>query len=415
MTKRQDRWHKHGPPWWAEEHRKDWEEWKRHARPAWRAHRRGREEWRTSGPALFFRFAVAFGIFVLLGCGILAFLAVLAMFVFRSLPPSIPSPVPAPGVEPPPFRWIFGLVGAVVVLALALRWVGRRTARRFTEPLSETMKAADALAEGDLSARVEVDSHGQFGRFTRSFNRMASALETADRQRRELLADVAHELRTPLTVIQGNLEGLRDGVYEATPEHLDLVLDETRKLSHLVDDLRLLTLAEAGQLPLDLQVLDVVQLLADVRDTFAVQAGEAGITLAMDEVGTLPPLVADPQRLGQVLGNLVTNALRHTPSGGEITLGAETDDAEASPRYVRLWVADTGEGIPAEDLPRIFDRFWRGDPARTREPGAGSGLGLAIAKSLVEAQGGRIWAESQVEQGTVVSCVLPLSPSPTLL
>jgi two-component system OmpR family sensor kinase/two-component system sensor histidine kinase BaeS len=277
------------------------------------------------------------------------------------------------------------------------------------------MKAADALAEGDLTARVNVNSHGEFGRFTRSFNRMASALETADRQRRELLADVAHELRTPLTVIQGNLEGLRDGVYEATPEHLDLVLDEMRKLGHLVDDLRLLTLAEAGQLPLDLQVLDVLQLLADVRDAFAAQAGEAGITLAVNEAGMLPPLVADPQRLGQVLGNLVTNALRHTPSGGEITLGAETDSAEDSSSFVRLWVADTGEGIPAEDLPRIFDRFWRGDPARTREPGAGSGLGLAIAKSLVEAQGGRIWAESQVKQGTVVSCVLPLSPSPAPL
>jgi len=403
---------KHGPPWWAEEHRQDWEEWKRHPRPAWRARRRGREEWRTSGPFLFLRFAVAFGIFALLGCGFLAFLGALGMFLFRALPPSIPPSLPQPAMEPPAFRWIFGLVGAVVVLALALRWVGRRTAHRFTEPLSETMKAADALAEGDLSARVPEEGGGEFGRFTRSFNRMAEALETADRQRRELLADVAHELRTPLTVIQGNLEGLRDGVYEATPEHLDLVLDETRKLGHLVDDLRLLTLAEAGQLPLDLQVLDLSQFLADVRDAFAVQAGEAGIVLEVDEAGTLPPLVADPQRLGQVLGNLLTNALRHTPTGGEIRLGADLDNAQATPRFVRFWVADTGEGIPAGDLPRIFDRFWRGDPARTRETGAGSGLGLAIAKSLVEAHGGRIWAESQVGQGTMVSCFLPLSAAP---
>jgi two-component system OmpR family sensor kinase/two-component system sensor histidine kinase BaeS len=318
-------------------------------------------------------------------------------------------------MEPPPFRWILGLAGAVVVLALALRWVGRRTAHRFTEPLSETMKAADALAEGDLSARVPEAGGREFGRFTRSFNRMAEALEIADRQRRELLADVAHELRTPLTVIQGNLEGLRDGVYEATPDHLDLVLDEARKLGHLVDDLRLLTLAEAGQLPLDLQVLDVGQLLADVRDTFAYQAGEAGITLEVAEAGALPPLVADPQRLGQVLGNLVTNALRHTPPGGVISLGADLENSDGTPQLVRLWVADTGEGIPAADLPRIFDRFWRGDPARTRETGAGSGLGLAIAKSLVEAHGGRIWAESQVDEGTMVSCFLPLSASPAPL
>jgi signal transduction histidine kinase len=261
-----------------------------------------------------------------------------------------------------------------------------------------------------LSARVPATGSGEFRRFTRSFNRMAEALETADHQRRELLADVAHELRTPLTVIQGNLEGLRDGVYEATPEHLDLVLDETYKLSRLVDDLRLLTLAEAGQLPLDIQVLDVPQLLADVRDTFAVQASEARVALGVESAESLPPLIGDPQRLGQVLGNLVTNALRHTPPGGRVTLGATLPSTEEVPTAVLLWVADTGEGIPAEDLPRIFDRFWRGDPARSHELGAGSGLGLAIAKSLVEAHGGRIWAESQVGQGTAVSCLLPLSP-----
>jgi two-component system OmpR family sensor kinase/two-component system sensor histidine kinase BaeS len=268
------------------------------------------------------------------------------------------------------------------------------------------MKAADAIAGGDLSARVALEGSGEFTHFARSFNRMAEALETADHQRRELLADVAHELRTPLTVIQGNLEGLRDGVYEATPDHLDLVLDETHRLSRLVDDLRLLTLAEAGQLPLDPQRLDVPQLLADVRDAFACQADEAGISLVIDTPESLPPLVADPQRLGQILGNLLANALRHTPPGGEITLGAAP-----TTKGVRLWVADTGEGVRPEDLPRIFDRFWRADPARSHEPGVGMGLGLAIAKSLVEAHGGRIWAESQVGQGTKVSCILP-SPAP---
>ncbi len=277
------------------------------------------------------------------------------------------------------------------------------------------MKAADALAAGDLSARVSVRGSREFRRLARSFNHMAQALETADRQRREMMADIAHELRTPLTVIQGNLEGLRDGVYQATSEHLALVLDETYKLSHLVDDLRLLTLAEAGQLPLDLQTLNVPQLLTDVHDVFVCQADEAGIALEVDTVEPLPPLCADPQRLGQVLGNLVTNALRHTPAGGKVTLGAAIVSHEdgIDDDRMRLWVADTGEGIPAEDLPRIFDRFWRGDPARTRDAGSGSGLGLAIAKSLVETHGGRIWAESQAGQGTTLFCLLPLLDSTT--
>jgi signal transduction histidine kinase len=194
-----------------------------------------------------------------------------------------------------------------------------------------------------------------------------------------------------------------------TAEHLDLVIDETNKLSRLVDDLRLLTLAEAGQLPLDPQMLDVAQLLADVRDAFDCQASEAGVGLSIAPEEPLPPLVGDPQRLGQVLGNLVTNALRHTLPGGEVTLGADLAPGEVARGWVRLWVADTGEGIHAEDLPRIFDRFWRGDPARSHEAGAGSGLGLAIAKSLVEAHGGRIWAESEEGKGTVVACLLPLA------
>ncbi len=345
---------------------------------------------------------------MLLGCGALAALGAIVALVFfqRS---SIPIPLPEPGWSP--LRWIVPFLGIAAVLALALRWVGTRAARRITSPLSEVMRAADALADGDLAARAPVEGSGEFRDFALSFNRMAQALETADRHRRELLADVAHELRTPLTIIQGNLEGLRDGVYEATAEHLDLVLDETHKFSRLVDDLRLLTLAEAGQLPLDARPLDVPQLLADVLDVFGPQASEAGIALVLDAEERLPPLYADPQRLGQVLGNLVTNALRHTPAGGEVILGAAAVPPGAVvPTGVLLWVADNGEGIPAEDLPRIFDRFWRGDPARSHILGAGSGLGLAIAKGLVEAHGGRIWAESRVGEGTTVSCLFPVMP-----
>ena len=369
--------------------------------PPWPPHRWSREYGQPSGQRLFLRFAFLFGLLVVLGCGALVILGAAAALFFR----------PDALHQGRPFFFILSLIGIAVLLVVALRVIGGMVVRRVTMPLSDIMKAADCLADGDLSARVPVRGSREFRHLADSFNRMAGALETADRQRRELLADVAHELRTPLTVVQGNLEGLRDGVYQPTPEHLDLILDETLKLGRLVDDLRLLTLAEAGQLSLDLQALDVAQLLVDLREAFACQADEAGIELTVDAVQALPPLPADPQRLGQVLGNLIGNALRHTPRGGRVTLGASLTPAGDA---VRLWVADTGEGIAADDLPRIFDRFWRGDPARSHEagvPAGHSGLGLAIARSLVEAHGGRIWAESQVGQGTTVSCLLPLSQS----
>ena len=406
-----DRWHRHRPPW---RHEEQWEEWlaQRHGPPgpSWQRHRQDRKEWHSGG--LFWRFLFVFGLVVVLGCGALAALAaVLAVFFYQrfNVPPAVPTS--PPDLSWSPLRWIVAFLGIAFVLVLALRFVGRRAARRITSPLSELMNAADALAEGDLKARAPVEGSGEFRDLARSFNRMAEALETANRHRRELLADVAHELRTPLTIIQGNLEGLRDGVYEATPEHLDLVLDETEKFGRLVEDLRLLTLAEAGQLPLDAQTLGVPQLLDDVRDAFDCQAGEAGIALVLDVEDGLPPLYADPQRLGQVLGNLVANALRHTPPGGEVILGAAPMPLDAvKPKGILLSVADNGEGIAAQDLPRIFDRFWRGDPARSHEQGVGSGLGLAIAKGLVEANGGRIWAESQVGEGTTVFCLFPVLP-----
>jgi two-component system OmpR family sensor kinase/two-component system sensor histidine kinase BaeS len=338
-----------------------------------------------------------FGLFVLLGCSVLVTLMFGAWFA-----------VGRRTAEPRPFGLLLALAGLVILLGVAWRVVGVLAERRFTSPLSDTMEAADSLASGDLSARVPVDGSGEFRHFARSFNRMAESLENADRQRRELMADIAHELRTPLTVIQGNLEGLRDGVYEATSEQLGLVLDETRKLGRLVDDLRLLTLAESGQLTLDLQILHVGQLLADVRDTFAHQADEDGVAIGLDvderdgRTGSLPPLLADPQRLGQVLGNLVANSLRHTPPGGRVTLGA----AMASTDQIHLWVKDTGEGISPEDLPHVFDRFYRADKSRARTTG-GAGLGLAIARQLIQAHGGQIEVESQPGRGARFTLKLP--------
>jgi two-component system OmpR family sensor kinase/two-component system sensor histidine kinase BaeS len=390
---------RHEPGWWHEAHGQDHDD---PPMPPWMKHRMTRRRKHPSGGALFARFAAVMGLFAVLGCVVLLILAAAVMFLIPSRPVGDMTPMR-------PVVLLLPLAGLFFLLLFALRRVGKVVVRRFADPLSETMRAADALAAGDLSARAPVQGSPEFRHFARAFNRMASALEIADRQRRELLADVAHELRTPLTIVQGNLEGLRDGVYEATPEHLDLVLEETQKLGRLVDDLRLLTLAEAGQLPLDVQALDASQLLADVRDVFAPQAQEAGVDLEVEAGGRLPSLLADPQRLGQVLDNLVANALRHTPASGQVILGAAWVDG-GGPGQIRFWVTDTGEGIAEEDLPRIFDRFWRGDPARAHGAGAGSGLGLAIAKSLVEAHGGRIWAESDgvPGRGATVSFVVPL-------
>jgi two-component system sensor histidine kinase BaeS len=276
--------------------------------------------------------------------------------------------------------------------------------RSIAVPLSDLMVAADAVAEGDLSVRVPVRGREEFARLAQSFNRMVEGLERADRQRRNLTADVAHELNTPLHIIQGNLEGILDDVYEPTAEHIGTTLDETRALARLVDDLRTLSLAEAGELPLVWEPVDVTELLADVGTSFGGQAEAAGIDLRIEADGdpTAMTITGDVGRLDQVLGNLMANALRHTPSGGTITLQAQPMDGG-----VRITVSDTGEGIPAEDLPAIFDRFWRGDRSRSHASGAGSGLGLAIVRQLVQAHGGRIGVKSEAGHGTTFTIDLP--------
>jgi signal transduction histidine kinase len=295
---------------------------------------------------------------------------------------------------------ICGLPLLLVLLALgaggwALRGVGT--------PLANVMAAADALAEGDLSVRTPEQGSGEFRRLARSFNDMAEELERNEQRRRNLTADVAHELRTPLHILQGNLEGILDEVYEPTPEQIQAMLDETHLLTRLVDDLQTLSQAEAGQLSLHLEQVEVGELLTDVCTSFSGLAEVESITLQLDLPDAPLTITADAGRMDQVLGNLVVNALHHTPPGGRITLAAES-----IPTGVRISINDTGEGIPAEDLPYVFDRFWRGERSRTRKAGAGSGLGLAIARQLVRAHGGKITVESAVGRGTSFRVELPV-------
>lgn len=293
-----------------------------------------------------------------------------------------------------------GLSFAFPLLALAIM---ARVFRSYALPLADIMTAADQVADGNLSVRLEQRGSRDFRQLADSFNRMTAELERTDQQRRNLTADVAHELRTPLHIIQGNLEGVLDGVYAPSPEHIEATLEETRVLARLVEDLRLLSLAEGGELRLELSAVDVADLLADVATSFSGQAEANGVTLTAHVDSHLPLTIqGDPGRLDQVLSNLVSNALRHTPPGGAVTLSAYRQE-----KQIAITVADTGMGIPADDLPFVFDRFWKGDRARTQSPGGGSGLGLAIARQLVEAHGGRIGVASNEGTGTVFTIGLP--------
>ena len=296
--------------------------------------------------------------------------------------------------------------GCSLSLALPVTgfWLATHGFRDIARPLGDIMEAADAVAEGDFSVRVSESSPGGFGQLGRSFNHMTSELARIDEQRRNLTADVAHELRTPLHIIQGNLEGVLDGVYEATPEHVNATLAETRQLARLIDDLRTLSQAESGQLPLKRELIRVDELLADIQTSFSGQAAAANIDLQVSSSET--QISADVGRFHQMLGNLIVNALRHTPAEGKIIVRAEP-----SGEALRLTVQDTGDGIPAEDLPHIFDRFWRGDRARVHADGVGGGLGLAITRQLVQLHDGEIRVESSPGGGTTFTIDLPRAES----
>lgn len=276
--------------------------------------------------------------------------------------------------------------------------------RTITRPLRELTQAARRMARGELGQVVNVHTRDEVGELAAAFNQMSADLARADRVRRQMTADIAHELRNPLTVISGYLDAMRSGDLAPTPARLEAVHREIRHLEHIVDDLRTLSLADAGALGLNRQPLAPHELLQRAVARDAPRAQQKQIMLILEAADDLPEIALDEARMMQVLGNLMDNALRHTPPQGTIHLSARRVGDQLEFR-----IADSGEGIASADLPHVFERFYRGDRARAREEDSEeSGLGLAIAKALVEAHGGRIWAESEKGKGATFVIALPL-------
>ena len=300
------------------------------------------------------------------------------------------------------FLWPVGVISFLMAIPTII--IGLFLMRRFVTPLAEVIAAARTVASGDLTARVHVSGPDDLRVLSDSFNHMAISLEQSDSERRNMLADIAHELRTPLTVMRGRLEGIMDGIYSPSPEQISPALEETYLMERLVDDLHLLTLAETRQLRFEHNDVNMSDIAAYVIDLFKAQADDKKIKLTIQDPADDAIVVLDPQRFKQAIGNLVSNALRYTPDGGCVKLFVEKTAGMAV-----LTVSDNGPGVPHEDIPNIFMRFWRGEKSRSRASG-GAGLGLAIARQLVEAQGGIIHAENQAEGGLKISIKFPLKP-----
>lgn len=274
-----------------------------------------------------------------------------------------------------------------------------------TAPLHALSHAARRIATGDFTARVPNPRDDEIGQVSHAFNAMAEALAQSETARRHMIADIAHELRNPLGIIQGQLEAMLDGVFPLTNEQIASLHDETLLLARLVGDLRDLALADAGQLQITRQPTDLRALIEKTTGAFALQASEKQLTLTATCADTLPRVNVDAQRIEQVLRNLIGNALRHTAAGGRVRVECSLERGEQSAARVR--VSDTGSGIPREDLPHVFERFWRGDKSRARAAG-GAGLGLAIAKQLIVAHGGTIGVESEAGHGATFWFTLPI-------
>ncbi|MFH1524008.1 MAG: ATP-binding protein, partial [Chloroflexota bacterium] len=284
---------------------------------------------------------------------------------------------------------LYAALGAALVALI----LGVFIARTLTHPLRDLTAAIQAMTHGELKQYVKVKSKDELGELANAFNQMSADLDRLNQSRRQMTADIAHDLRSPLTVIGGYVESMRDGVLKPTPERLNTIHAEVQHLQRLVEDLRTLSQADAGELTLNREPITPLALLERMEKSYSHLASKKKVSLEVLADSDLPEIRLDPDRMAQVFGNLITNSMRYTPQGGKIVLAAEQLANE-----LVFSVQDTGQGIPAEDLPHIFDRFYRVDPARSH--GDESGLGLAIARSIVEAHGGSISAESTIGKGT---------------
>ncbi len=337
---------------------------------------------------LFLRFASTFGLMAVL---LLGGMAVLALLLIRAVNgPQMSTPV-----------W---LAGAVLALGLPLLagWLAVAAYQRLTQPLGDAIAAANAMTKGDMNTHVPEEDSGELAALAVAMNQLASELQRANVQRRNLTAEVVHQLRAAIQTMQHSLQELLDGGKKGSADDTRKMLEETRRLAWLVEDFHTLSLAEAGELNLELTQVDIPALLTAVHDSFLSEAKEKKIRLSVVVNSSREGLRlrADQKRLTQILNTLVANALSHTPDEGFITLQAESSREE-----VHITIKDTGEGIPPEDLPHVFDRFWHGEAKL--DSGPTRGLGLAIAKYAVEAHRGRIEVESQVGKSTVFMIHLP--------
>jgi signal transduction histidine kinase len=291
----------------------------------------------------------------------------------------------------------------IIALGVVAIGAGIWMSRTLTTPMRELGDVAQAIGHQDLSRRVNVRGTDEVKALAGRFNDMAQQLEEAESLRRNLLADVAHELRNPLHIVQGNLQAILAGVYQINEEEIARLSDQAQQLSALVDDLHELTQAEAHQLPLHKQTTDIAQLVKDAASTYQPAARTAGITLKVELLGTIPSVEADGDRIRQVMSNLLSNSLRHTPEGGEVFVTVQGQE-----NMLAVSVRDTGAGIDPDHIDHVFDRFYRTDSARSRIDG-GTGLGLAIARAIAEEHNGRIEVVSPgLDQGATFILYLPV-------
>jgi signal transduction histidine kinase len=371
---RRVRFHHRKPNWWPEN-----EAWPPVQSP-----------WRATRGRFFKR----------MGCAI-ALINLLAFFVFAGFLGLVLNSLGIIHIIYKPIGWLIPVGIVLMLFAFASLISGGRGLRRISAPLGDLLEAAGHITEGDYSQRVVERGPAELRALVRAFNDMAARLQLTEEQRRDLMADITHELRTPLTVIQGNLEGFLDGVYSPDEARLKSLLEETQILARLVEDLRTLALAESGALQLKKEPTELGLLLGETVSAFRSQADAAGIKLDIQSDTDGLVLSIDPERIRQVLSNLIANALRYTPRDGAIHVRVTTTRSDDR-KFADIFVADTGVGIAPDILPQIFNRFYKSRDS------SGTGLGLPIARHLVDAHGGSISAESQLGQGTTMHIRLPV-------